>query len=237
MRIAESASSCARLPGKELTPLCRWEKKLKCESRARTQTDGAHDYSHLCRVWENAKAIERCDGPADSLVLLAGAFFHDLVNLPKDHPNRKSAARLSADAAIQVLKRMSFPESKLANVHHAIIAHSYSGNERPETLEARILRDADRLDALGAIGIARTFYVSGIMQSALYDTEDPFGAQRHLSDKEYSLDHFRTKILGLADDMETRMGRRIARYRIKFVRRFICELSVEIGCDRTDVSY
>ena len=109
--------------------------------------DGAHDLGHLRRVWKTARLIAM-DVPADPQVLMAACFFHDLVNLPKDAPNRAEASTLSAQAAVAFLRGDGFPVAKLGAVAHAIAAHSFSAGIAPETPEARILQDADRLEAL-----------------------------------------------------------------------------------------
>ena len=109
------------------------------------QPDGAHDIGHLRRVWANAQSIAQAEGGADIEVLLAAAFLHDAVNLPKSHPDRARAARLSADHAAAYLPGTGFPPGKIAAVAHAIAAHSFSAGLAPETPEARILQDADRL--------------------------------------------------------------------------------------------
>jgi uncharacterized protein len=124
------------------------------------QPDGAHDMGHLRRVWANARSIAQAEGGADIEVLLAAAFLHDAVNLPKT-PRPGQASRLSADHAAAFLPGTGFPPGKMAAVAHAIAAHSFSAGLAPETPEARILQDADRLEALGAIGLARMFHVAG----------------------------------------------------------------------------
>src|SRR5579872_4057385 len=129
----------------------RWEERFIAwyGSQARL-TDGSHDLGHFQRVWRMAREINRQEGAAaDELVLLASAYFHDLVALPKNHPERATASRLSADRAVQVLTGQwnDFPAAKLEGVRHAIQAHSYSARVAPTTAEARILQDADRMEA------------------------------------------------------------------------------------------
>ena len=123
--------------------------------------DGAHDLHHLRRVWHNCEHIGgQCEAHPDWQVLSAAAYLHDLINVPKNSPDRARASTISADAAIAALSQRGFPATKRDAVHHAIQAHSFSAGFTPETLEACILQDADRLDALGALGLARTFYVA-----------------------------------------------------------------------------
>lgn len=190
--------------------------------------DGAHDLGHLRRVWKTARLIAM-DVPADGEILLAACFFHDLVNLPKDAPNRASASRQSAEAAVTFLRADGFPETKLAGVAHAIAAHSFSAGIPPETPEARILQDADRLEALGAIGIARMFHVAGQMGGGLFDADDPMALHRALDDSRFALDHLETKLLRLPDSMQTEPGRAMAEERADWLMSFRTRLLSEIG--------
>lgn len=190
--------------------------------------DGAHDLGHLRRVWKTARLIAM-DVPADPQVLMAACFFHDLVNLPKDAPNRAEASTLSAQAAVRFLRGDGFPVAKLDAVAHAIAAHSFSAGIAPETPEARILQDADRLEALGAIGIARMFHVAGQMGGGLFDADDPMALQRGLDDRRFALDHLQTKLLRLPETMQTEPGRAMAEERADWLMSFRTRLLSEIG--------
>ncbi|MBU2982993.1 HD domain-containing protein [Lentibacter algarum] len=186
------------------------------------QADSAHDIAHIRRVWSNCQALST--EQTDQDVLYASCIFHDLVNLPKDSPNRSDASRLSAEAAAPLLLALGFEQSKLVAVQHAIIAHSYSANIAPETEEALILQDADRLDALGAIGIARMFAISGALGRALYDPDDPLAQSRELDDTRFAIDHFETKLFKLPEMMNTEKGRALARARREEMRAFRASL-------------
>ena len=190
--------------------------------------DGAHDLGHLRRVWARAKLIAM-DEPCDLEILLAACMFHDLVNLPKSHPERARASTLSAEAACHFLRLDGFPEDKLSAVGHAIAAHSFSAKITPMTPEARALQDADRLEALGAIGIARMFHVSGAMGGGLFDAEDPMALNRPRDDRAYALDHIETKLLKLVDTMQTAPGRAMAIERADWMLSFRTRLLFEIG--------
>ena len=193
--------------------------------------DPAHDLSHLDRVWTNAHRIARHQGGADLRVLMAAAYLHDLVNLPKDAPNRAEASTLSAQRADPILKELGYTKAEIEAAQHAIAAHSYSAGIPAQTVEAEILRDADRLDALGAIGIARTFIVAGSIERAIYDPADPFAADRPLDDQIWSIDHWHLKLLQLPKDMVTEKGREIAEKRAKLMLAYLEQLSKEIDTD------
>ncbi|UCJ17769.1 HD domain-containing protein [Pseudomonas sp. MM211] len=174
--------------------------------------DGAHDLSHLQRVWANVLLLQREEG-GDLELLLAAVLLHDCVAVEKDSPLRANASRLSAERAAGVLTSLGWRDERIAAACHAIEAHSFSAAIAPTSLEARILQDADRLDAIGLIGVVRCFHVSGRMGSALYDADDIDALHRPLDDQRFALDHFRTKLLGLASGFQTAAGARLAEQR------------------------
>lgn len=191
--------------------------------------DSAHDLGHADRVWSNARAIAIGEGHDPSPALMAAAYLHDLVSLPKDHPDRARSASLSAEAAGPVMEALGLSAMDIATARHAIEAHSWSGGIEPRTPEARILRDADRLEALGAIGIARCFAVSGALRRRIVHPDDPFAGGRPLDDGAAALDHFQTKLLRLPEGMLTATGRRMADERAATMRRWLADLAGELG--------
>ena len=194
----------------------------------RLGNDASHDIGHFRRVWRNVEAIQAVEG-GDLEILVAAAWLHDLVNPPKDSPDRKRASQLSAEAAAPALRDLGFPEAKVAPVQHAILTHSFSAGIPPETREAMILQDADRLDAIGAIGVARCFYVAGRMDSALFDPDDPDANDRPLNDTLYALDHFKLKLFPIVQTLKTDAARKIAEKRVATMNAFVTELLAEIG--------
>jgi len=205
---------------------------LRDRMRARLVTisvgDAAHDVAHTDRVWANAQVIAAGEIPCDMTVLLAACYFHDLVTLPKNSPDRAQASAMSADAAKPILLELGLTDNQTANACHAITAHSFSANILPTTAEAKILQDADRIEALGAIGIARCFATTGVMGGGLFHGLDPFGQDRDLDDKAYAVDHFRLKLLRLPDMMQTASGRALAATRANVLRGFLDQLAVEL---------
>jgi uncharacterized protein len=167
---------------------------------------------------------------ADELVLLAAAYFHDWVSLPKNHPQRSDSSRLSAEKMVELLRGVfrDFPAEKVEGVRHAIHAHSFSAGVKPETVEARILQDADRMEALGAIGAARTFYIAGQLSTQLFESEDPLAMERALDDRHYALDHFQVKLYKLPGLMNTAAGRRLAERNAEWLRLFAEKMDKEI---------
>lgn len=174
--------------------------------------DGAHDLAHILRVFRNAMRIHAREG-GDGRILAAAVLLHDCVAVEKSSPQRSQASRLAAEMARGLLEALGWAADDIDAVAHAIAAHSFSAGITPETLEARILQDADRLDAIGMIGAARCFYTAGRMGSALYDPFDPKAERRPLDDRAYAIDHFPAKLLKLADGFQTAAGRAIAHER------------------------
>lgn len=195
-------------------------------------SDGSHDIHHARRVLLNAKEIARRESvDVDLPHLTAAAYLHDLVNVSKDSPQRSQASRLSAEAAGPILEGLAFSSEEIAAIQHSIAAHSFSANIPPETLEAKILQDADRMESVGALGIARTFYTAGKLSSRLFDGDDPFASERALDDKKYAVDHFKCKLLGLCQTMQTVAGKAVAEERTAFMRAFLTQLAHEVSAE------
>ena len=110
---------------------------------------------------------------------------------------------------------------------HAIEAHSFSANIETKSIEAKIVQDADRLDAIGAIGIARCFAVSGALGRPLLHPQDPLCEERNPDDAQYAVDHFYVKLFKLPDTMKTKSARIIATKRIDFMREYLKTLKAE----------
>ena len=204
-----------------------WKNSFHSYYKKKKFEDKSHDLSHFKRVWSLCSRLSE-GSDASLLVLLAGSYFHDLVNYPKDSDKRHLSSRDSAIAAEKILNSLGFPSDLLGNVKHCIEAHSYSAQIEPLTLEAKILQDADRMESLGAIGIARTFYVSGRMGSELFDSEDPLAENRPLDDMKYALDHFEVKLYKIAETMITDKGRDEAQNRVSVIKAFIENIREEL---------
>ncbi len=195
--------------------------------------DKSHDVDHSRRVWSVASKLasvtkSHSGEETDLYIILAAAYLHDIVSYPKNHPNRALSSKDSAIKAEQILTELSFPCEKISAVKHCIEAHSFSANIEPQTIEAKIVQDADRMEGLGAIGLARTFYVGGQLGIKLFDQNDPLGTNRILDDKEYSLDHFALKLFKLPDLMKTQAGKQEAQKRVKVLKRYVDDLLSEI---------
>jgi uncharacterized protein len=210
-----------------------WQQRFETWLMAHhTDDDAAHDISHFRRVWATAQRLS-VDENIDELVILTACYFHDIVSLPKNHPERSSSSRLAAQKTQSILRENfpDFPERFFPAVKHAIEAHSHSANIPPETLEAKIVQDADRLESLGAIGLARVFAVAGKLNFSLFNADDPFADSRPLDDKRYALDHFQNKLLGLPATMQTEKGKALANHNARYLVEFMAKISAELQGD------
>lgn len=213
--------------------LSDWQRRFdKWVTQHFNHADAAHDVSHFRRVWKTAQTLMQGQ-QVDGLVVLAACYFHDIVSFAKNHPQRHQSSVLAAQKTAEILANdfPDFPDSAVPAVRHAIEAHSFSAGIAPLTLEAKIVQDADRLESLGAIGLARVFAVSGAMGAALFDGNDPFAAERELDDKAYALDHFRCKLLKLPATMQTAKGRELAAHNADFLVHYMAKLSAELQGD------
>jgi uncharacterized protein len=191
-------------------------------------SDTAHDEGHVRRVVASAKKLAAAEN-AELAVVLPAAWLHDCVAIAKNSPQRSSASRLAADRAGSFLSRAGYPAEHIPAIEHAIEAHSFSARVTPQTIEAKVVQDADRLESLGAVGIARTLITGGANGTPLYDFCEPFPVTRVADDRTSIIDHFFTKLLTLADTMQTGSGRAAAQERAEFLKQFLTQLGTEIG--------
>lgn len=166
----------------------------------------AHDRGHISRVRRVAVYIATEEG-ADVEVVAKAAELHDVARGREDH------ARVGAEIARRLLHGQGYPPEFIDKVTHCILSHSFSSGITPATLEAKVLSDADKLDAIGAIGIARAFLYSGETGRSLEETQR----------------HFEEKLLRLKDSLYTDTARRLAVERDRFLREFYAQLEQELA--------
>jgi len=202
--------------------------RLEREARARAEgTEPAHDFFHVERVLANAIALAREEGASEAIAGTA-ALLHELFNLPKSHPDSARAGDLCAEHARELLLRERAPADLVEPVCAAIRDHAFSKGVVPDALESRVLQDADRLDALGAIGLARMWATCADMKRPLYSPEDPFCTARSPDDKSWGLDHVYKKLLVVPERLHLPASRRIAKERVAFIHAFLDQLRREI---------
>ena len=205
----------------------KYENEILAFVQKEMTQDPAHDIKHIFRVVKTAKAL--CLHEKGKLdIILPAAYLHDCFSFPKNHPDRAQSSTIAAEKAIEFLTSIGYPSAYYEDIHHAILAHSYSANIKPLTLEAKIVQDADRLDSLGAIGIARCLQVGTSLGTSLYNSEDTFCKKRVPDDINYTVDHFYVKLFNLADTMNTESAKIEGHHRTKFMREYLEQLAIEV---------
>ena len=193
--------------------------KLKKEVRKFYKAnDPAHDFSHVERVLKTAEIIGKKEH-AELGILLPAVLLHDV----------KKPVKKAIPVAWQILRKLKYDKKQIAEILHAIETHSFTHAKKPKSLEAKILQDSDRLDALGAIGVARTFTVGGGKNRAMYNAQDAFCARRSPDDLNYTVDHFYRKLLTLKSGLHTKAAKKIADKRHKFLLEFLSQLRSELA--------
>jgi uncharacterized protein len=191
--------------------------------------DMAHGWEHVQRVYRLALSIAEQEG-ANRFIVGMAALMHDLGRAAP-HEGTEHHADLSVRLASHLMSIHALPTETQHTILHAIIAHSFSRGVTPQTIEAKVVRDADRLDALGAIGIMRWALTGAVLHTAetrSYHPEDPFAEKHEPDDKRYMLDHFYAKLLKLGETMATETGRFMAERRTGFMRTYLQELRKEL---------
>jgi uncharacterized protein len=209
-----------------------WETIFSAEiEKIATAEDPAHDFLHFKRVVKTAKLLCQKEN-AKAEVVIPAAWLHDYVIIPKNDPRRSQASRLSAEAAVKFLESIQYPKEYYADIAHAIECHSFSANITAKTKEAQIVQDADRLDGLGAIGIARCFATAGVLKRAFYSDEDPFCESREPNDGEFTIDHFYKKLFKTAATLQTEAGRIEGQRRVDVMKSYLADLASEFGSNQ-----
>lgn len=164
----------------------------------------------------------------DAREAIAAALLHDAVNPPKNDPERAHASERSAALTTARLPALGFSAAATQRVADAVRDHSFSRARTPATALGRALQDADRLEALGAIGLLRVIGTGVALDAAWFDEEDPWAEHRALDDARYSVDHFFAKLLKLPATMQTAAGRLEAERRAVLLRAFLAALGEEL---------
>lgn len=202
-----------------------------------TENDAAHGFDHVLRVWRLAMRIGKEEG-ANLEVLQAAALLHD-VGRPTERATGACHAEVSAAMAREILGARSVPAERIEAVADAIAQHRFRGTRTPESLEARVLFDADKLDAIGAIGVARAYAIAGAQGQRLWSEvpEDvasrrPEEGRNDLRNGEHTPAHeFRFKLARVRDRLFTQAGRRLAEERHQYMVAFFERLEREVAGD------
>ena len=192
--------------------------------------EGGHDWFHMERVWKNAKLIAGQETGADILTVELGALLHDIAD-SKFHNGDETVGPL---VAREFLERELVEVSIIEHVIKIIENISFKGgnlDQKFNSLELNIVQDADRLDALGAIGIARTFNYGGFKNRAIYDPaikpDLDMDAATYKKSTAPTINHFYEKLLLLKDRMNTHTGKQLATQRHDFIKVFLTQFYLE----------
>ena len=177
------------------------------------RNDPMHDFNHALRVYKLSMLIGRDEG-ADLDVLAAASFLHD-IGMWKDRKNHEEVSIELSDKILEDIKK-----EKRNKIIDSIRSHRFSKNRKPKLLEAKIIQDADRLDALGAIGITRALVHSGYFKKPLYKPNKKI-SKIYDGESETVIDHFYEKLLNIKENLNTEMARKIAEERHKFMEEFL----------------
>ena len=210
------------LHGERLNRLVDWVRNIYAQHQ-----DPAHDFAHIERVRGYCQWLGT-HYQADFDVLIPAALLHDVVNLPKDHQNRAEASQQAALEGGRILEKLGFEATVIARIQTVVTEHAYSRGLSPSCIESAILQDADRLDALGALGILRMATCGAKLGSRYYHPEEPIAHDRPLDDRRYLMDHFFTKLFGLGDRLNTALAKEEGRRRIAFMKTFVSQIQMEI---------
>lgn len=202
----------------------------KCENLVKEvyiQFDASHDFQHIERVRKNAFDIVCTEPSADLEIIELAVLLHDVSDPKYATPEKQEEDR--------IIRQLNLSDEKIAKVKEVIKAISFNGGHELEanTIEAKIVRDADRLDAIGAVGIARTFAFGGAKGRQLYDaSETPrenMSVEEYRTKKTASVTHFYEKLLKLSEGMQTKKGKELAVERHAFMELFLENLRKETG--------
>lgn len=216
--------------------LQNWLLNLTKETMAREGSeDAAHDFDHIERVMTLADTLQAREG-GDLPTIWAAVAFHD-IGQERERKHGGDHAQIGADLAMELLTNTQFPQAAIPAVQQAIRDHRLTGGRTPQSLEGRILYDADKLDSLGAIGIGRLYCITGRYNQKVYspvpeDIVEPVDAQmvRQLRrDASYSpYIEFELLFGNLPERMMTATGRELARERFDFMAQFFKRLRLEV---------
>lgn len=213
-------------------------------ARERMDDDPGHDLAHCLRVaiWAVALGVSADQADAeqppliDTREAIASALLHDIVNVPKNSPDRARASELCADLSRRELPAFGFSDAAVSRIGDAIRDHSYSRGAIPDSPLGRVLQDADRLEALGVIGLFRCISTGTRMGARYFHDEDPFAEHRELDDRGFSIDHFNNKLFKLPATMLTERGRAEAERRARVLSFTLSQLAIELGQPFSDGS-
>ena len=206
----------------------RTDKLWKISKQFGEMDGGSHGPDHSERVYSMALSIGR-QLQARLDILAAAALLHDIGRRHETESKGNIChARKSAEMARPILEQLGFTPNDIEAIQHCIRSHRFRGREKPQSLEARILFDADKLDSIGAVGIGRAFLFAGQIGAKLHDAEIDHGTTLAYSNEDTAYREFQVKMSRVQDQILTDPGKKIAHQRHLFMEIFFDELNREI---------
>ncbi|HDT15063.1 MAG TPA: HD domain-containing protein [Firmicutes bacterium] len=194
-----------------------------------TGSKGSHDWEHTERVYKLAVHIGEKEG-ADMEIVKAAAVLHDIARQAEDESGgRLCHAREGAVAAEKILRETGYGADDIARIKHCIEAHRFRNSKEPETTEARVLFDADKLDSIGAVGIGRAFLFAGEIGAKLHNSGADIEKTKPYTEEDTAYREFIVKLRKVKDRMLTKEGKRLAEERHKFMEEFFARLDKEVN--------
>lgn len=203
-------------------------------------TCSAHNLDHVYRVYKLCLLLSEYEEAVDLEVLIPAALLHDIARVKEssDKTGETDHAVLGSELAVNILRKLNYNEEKIERIRHCIITHRFRTGNIPKTIEAKILFDADKLDAIGAVGIARTFMLSGQFGQKLSAHEETKGAlddnsvengrlkdpSKHTVFMEYEI-----KFKKIPEKLYTRKAKEIGAKRLEYMDGFFKKLNSEIA--------
>lgn len=202
------------------------EKELSCS---------AHNLDHVLRVYNLCMFLSKYEENVDLEVLIPAVLLHDIARVKesKDKTGEIDHAILGSEMAEEILRNLEYEEDKIEKIKHCIITHRFRTDNRPKTIEAKILFDADKLDAIGSIGIARCFMLAGQFGQSLsvknqIDTNTSENGRLKDVSKHSPFIEYEVKFKKIPEKLHTKKAKEIGIERLKFMDDFFKRLELEI---------
>jgi uncharacterized protein len=219
-----------------------YQKIKKIVEKESEWTDAAHDINHTIRVYDLCLKLAKGMGKVDLEVLKLSALLHDIGGAKelRDKSGKTCHAKVSAEMARKILKKFKYPQDKINKIVHCILSHRYKTGIKPETKEAKILFDADKLEGIGAIGVARNFIWVGNNNAKMfaetdlkkYIKENLYGGKKNGRIKDKSKHNpffeFELKSKLIPKKMHTKKARKMAEERVRYMKSFFDRLKKEL---------
>jgi len=193
---------------------------------------GSHDWEHTERVYNLALHIGKKE-KVNTTILRYAAILHDIGRVHQDTTNGKVChAQKGAVLARELLHQYNVPPDQVDAIIHCIETHRFRGNKRPESKEAQVLFDADKLDSIGAVGVGRAFLFAGEIGAKLHNKDIDIETSQAYSKEDTAYREYSVKLKNVKDRMLTHEGKRIAEGRHNFMVSFFEQLNEEVDGNR-----